>query len=198
MKRLVLVSTAVAALAAIVTTTAFAKGASEAMLTGPGLGGGIRLSGEGQAGGDELMQLAEEAGFFPSVFATSPDPMLSSRPAGDLGPRYTITYTMPGPNGTVSELRQELYPFAKPSPVSHMEPDQRYFGTEKTVGGWYVASTALKHELLAAGLPASPPADGGGSRGAWTVVGVLGAALATLVAVVLARRRPAARRHATT
>ena len=50
MKRLVSVVAAVAVLAALVATSALAKGASEAMITGPGLGGGISLAGEGRGG----------------------------------------------------------------------------------------------------------------------------------------------------
>ena len=99
----------------LVATSALAKGASEARITGPGLGNGITLPGEGQVGGGQLAQLAEAAGFFPSVFVTDPNPMLSTRPQGALGPRYTITYVMPGPSG-VDELRQDLYPYAQPSP----------------------------------------------------------------------------------
>lgn len=194
MKRLVLFSAAVALLAAaLVTSPALAKGASEATITGPGLGSGITLPGEGQVGGVQLMQLAETAGFFPAVFVTSPNPMLSTRPKAELGPRYTITYTMPGPSGE-DELRQDLYPYAMPSPVTHVEPGQRFFGTEKTVGGWYVASTTLKDDLVAAGLPENPPVDGGGSEVPWGVVGAVAAAVAALVAlgvvVLRSRRRP--------
>jgi hypothetical protein len=201
MKRLGWVVAAVAVLAALVSTSALAKGASEAMITGPGLGGGISLAGEGQAGGGELMQIAEDAGFFPSVFATTPNPMLSKRPAGELGPRYTITYTMPGPNGVTNQLVQDLYPYAHPTPVTYMPPGQSYFGTEKTVGGWYVASTTLTDELVAAGLPESAPAAAG-PRIPWTSIEVAAAAvlalLATLGAILVARRRWPGGRHATT
>ena len=86
--------------------------------------------------------------------------MQPKRPAGDLGPRYTITYTMPGPNGD-NELRQDVYPYAKPSPVTHTQAGQRYFGSQRTVGGWYVATSTLKDELVAVGLPASPPGGEG-------------------------------------
>ncbi len=193
MKRLVLLAAAAALAAALVTTSALAKGASEAKLTGPGLGSGITLAGEGQVGGEQLMQLAETAGFFPAVFLRSPNPMLSTRPEGALGPRYTITYTMPGPSGVVDELRQNLYPYAKPSPVTYVEPGQRFFGTEKTVGGWYVASTTLKDDLVAAGLPETPPVDEG-SEFPWTLVGAVAVAVAALgvvgVAVLRSRRRP--------
>lgn len=192
MKRLVLVSAGVALLGALTTTSALAKGASEAKITGPGLGSGITLAGEGQVGGGQLMQLAEAAGFFPAVFATSPNPMSSARPQSELGPRYTITYTMPGPSG-MYELRQDLYPYAQPSPVTRMESGQRYFGTERTVGGWYVASTTLKDSLVAAGLPDTPPVGGSGSQVPWTIVGLVAAVVAALaagvVAVLRGRRR---------
>ena len=201
MKRLGSVVAAVVFLAAIGATSALAKGASEAMITGPGLGAGINLACEGQEGGGKLMQIAEEAGFFPSVFATTPNPMLSKRPAGKLGPRYTITYTMPGPNGVTDQLVQDLYPYAHPTPVTYMPSGQSYFGTEKTVGGWYVASTMLTNELVAAGLPESAPSTGG-SEIPWTTIEVGAAAvvvlLAALGAVLLARRRWPGGRHATT
>lgn len=201
MKRLVSVAAAVAVLAALVATSALAKGASEATVTGPGLGGGISLTGEGQTGGGRLMQLAEDAGFFPAVFVTTPNPMLSTRPVGELGPGYTITYEMPGPTGG-TQLRQDLYPFAQPSPVTYMKPGQRYFGTEKTVGGWYVASTALKDDLVAVGLPESPPVGGGGSAFPWTVIELVVATMvavaAAVGAVILARRRWPDGRHPTT
>ena len=193
MKRLVLFSAAVALAAALVATSALAKGASKAKITGPALGKGITLAGEGQVGGGQLMQLAEAAGFFPAVFLTDPNPMLSTRPQGALGPRYTITYAMPGPSG-VDELRQDLYPYAKPSPVTYVEPGQRFFGTEKTVWGWYVASARLKDDLVAAGLPETPTIDGGGHGVPWTAVGAVAAAVAALilvgVAVLRSRRRP--------
>jgi hypothetical protein len=160
MTRRTLVTTVVAAIALVAPTSALAKGASEATITGPGLGAGIRLVGEGRPGGERLMQLAEDAGFFPSVFATSPNPMLSSQPRGELGPRYTIVYVMPGPTGS-DLVRQDVYPYAMPSPVTHMDPGQSFYGGEKTVGGWYVAGTALKDDLVAVGLPATAPANGG-------------------------------------
>lgn len=192
MKRLVLLSSAAALLAALVTTPALAKGASQATITGPGLDGDITLQGEGQTGGAQLMQIAEDAGFFPSVFVTTPNPMLAKRPQGELGPRYTITYAMPGPSG-VDELRQDLYPYAQPSPVTRTQAGQRYFGTEKTVGGWFVAATTLKDDLVAVGLPRTSPGDGGGSDFPWVIVGValtIAACLAVAsIAVVRTRRR---------
>ena len=142
------------------------------------------------------------AGFFAAVFAQTPDPMLDERPAGSLGPRYTVTYVMPGPDNQRSELVQDVYPYAEPDPVTYTEPDQRYWTTERTRGGWYVASfEPLKEQLVAAGLPATPPAvdsdGGGGDEFPWVIVGVLaalGVAALTLVAFTAAgrRHRPAA------
>ena len=153
MKRLVSVVAAVAVLAALVATSALAKGASEAMITGPGLGDGIRLAGERRRRRRPARCSSPRTpASIPSVFATTPNPMRPKRPAGELGPRYTITYTMPGPNG-VRRARAGLYPYAKPSPVTYVAPGQRYFGPRATVGGWFVASTALKDELVAVGLP---------------------------------------------
>src|ERR687883_1424537 len=105
MKRLsVLALAAFAALAA--SSAALGKGASQATINGPGLKkGGLVIksdSGGDPSSGSRLGQLAEAAGFFPAVFNQAPDPMLRDRPKGSLGPKYTVEYVMPGPNGTSS------------------------------------------------------------------------------------------------
>jgi hypothetical protein len=174
-------------------TAALAKGASEATITGPGLGDGITLAGEGQVGGEQLMQLAEHAGLFAAVFARTPDPMLDVRPAGELGPRYTIEYTMPGPNNEEDVIRQELYPYAQPEPLTYTEPGQAFWTTERTVGGWYVAGTLFRDKLVAAGLRESPPSVGPDGDGipwvAVAVVSALAAALAAIIALFARSRR---------
>jgi hypothetical protein len=193
MKRSTLVATAIALSALLVPTAALGKGASEATITGTGLGNGIRLAGEGAPDGGTLMQLAEASGFFPSVFATTPSPMLSKRPHGSLGPRFQIAYVMPGPNGETSTIRQDLYPYALPNPVSYVKPGQRYFGDQATVGGWFVGQRALKDKLVAVGLPETPP-SGGGFDFPWTIVaalaGIVAAAAVTVLTALRVRRRP--------
>jgi hypothetical protein len=193
MNRRALLSTILGVVVLLAPTAALAKGASEATITGPGLGDGIRLAGEGDPGGGALMQIAEDSGFFPAVFPTTPNPMLSERPDGELGPRYTIVYVMPGPSGVVDEIRQDVYPYATPSVVSYTKPGQPYFGTERTVGGWYVAGPTLKDDLVAAGLRATAPpvADGAGREIPWEAFGVLAllVALAGLGLVVVRSRR---------
>jgi len=184
----------VAALAALVATApAAAKGPSTASLTGPGLDHALPVKGEGESGpGTPLGSLVELGGFFPQVFLQVPDPTKRTQPAGDLGPRYRITYRVPGPHGT-STLVQDVYPYAK-TPVTYMSPDQRFWGVNHTHGGWFVAGPGLKVTLVAAGLPESPPAGGDGSfPWAWTLAGA-GAVVVLLVLVL--RRRDVARLRA--
>jgi hypothetical protein len=195
MKRLSLIPFAVALLAALVPVTALAKGASEAVITGPGLEDPITMAGEGKPGGEQLMQLAEAAGFFPATFGQTPDPMVDKRPAGYLGPRYKVVYEMPGPNNELDDIVQYLYPYAKPYPVSYTRPGQRFWTTERTRGGWYVASTSyVKDALVAEGLPRNPAGAGDGDGIPWTFAAVLSAVAVALAAAALGafyvRRRP--------
>ena len=179
------------ALAALVATApAAAKGPSTASLTGPGLDHALPVKGEGESGpGTPLGSLVELGGFFPQVFLQVPDPTKRTRPAGDLGPRYRITYRVPGPHGT-STLVQDVYPYAK-TPVTYMSPDQRFWGVNHTHGGWFVAGPGLKVTLVAAGLPESPPAGGDGSfPWAWTLAG---AGVVVVLLVLVLRRRGVAR-----
>jgi hypothetical protein len=189
--RKLLLAASVGALAALVATTpAAAKGPSTASLSGPGLDRAVPINGEGESGtGTPLGSLVELGGFFPQVFLQVPDPTKQARPAGDLGPRYRITYRVPGPHGT-STLVQDVYPYAK-TPVTHMSANQRFWGVNRTHGGWFVAGPGLKVTLVAAGLPESPPAEGDTSfPWGWTLAGV--GAVAVLL-VLLLRRRDVAR-----
>jgi len=155
MRRSLIASLAVVLTAALVPAFALAKGASEATIAGPGLASPIRLGGSGEPGsGSRLARVAESAGFFQAVFGQQPDPMRSHRPRGSLGPRYRISYVMPGPNGRAARIRQDVYPFARPAPVTYMAPGQRFFVTERTRGGWFVASKTLRKLLVAVGVPA--------------------------------------------
>ena len=201
MNRLVFVVCAFALSAAVTPTAALAKGASEARIVGPGLSGSIQLGGSGEPdSGGQLADIAQSAGFFAAVFGQTPDPMLDQRPAGSLGPKYTVTYVMPGPDNQRSELVQDVYPYAEPHPATYTAPGQRFWTTERTHGGWYVATwEPLKEQLVAAGLPATAPAvgsDGGDGDGfPWIIVGVLAAlGVAALVALTATgrRHRPAA------
>lgn len=194
MKRVVLISFALALLMAFAPGAALGKGASEASITGPGLSNPISLAGEGQPGGEQLMHIAEHAGFFPAVFVQSPDPMLDERPSGALGPKYTITYVMPGPNGEEDTVIQGLYPYAEPAPVTYVEAGQRFWTTEQTRGGWFIATPLLQSMLVDAGLPRNAPVADDRSEFPWRAASALMAALVLLalggLAVLVIRRGP--------
>jgi hypothetical protein len=195
MKRTV-VLVAIAAL--VLPAAAGAKGPSGASIDGPGAGGGIDITGTMQPG-SQLGDLTTWSGFFQAVFRQTPDPMLDSRPEGDLGPKYEVTYTVPGPNGETWTIKQDLYPYVKRGPVTYMKPGQDIFESNGTRGGWYLAEIALKDLLVDAGLPATPPGKTSDDDAAAVSSGtalLLAAAAALLLlgsAFLLRRRaRPAA------
>jgi hypothetical protein len=195
MRRFLLLATAGALVGLVATAPAAAKGPSTASLTGPGLDHAVPVKGEGEGGsGTPLGSLVELGGFFPQMFLQVPDSTTRTRPSGNLGPRYRMMYRVPGPNG-ISTVVQDVYPYAK-TPVTYMRPNQHFWGSNRTHGGWFVSGLGLKATLVAAGLPESPPpaASGGSFPWAWTVAGFL--AVGVLLALVLSRRRSARLRTA--
>jgi len=194
MKRLLLTALAVLLGLALVPSVASAKGPSEASIEGPGLSGSLSLPG-GEANG-LLGEFIMSAGFFPAVFRQSQDPMLEARPQTALGPKYVVTYVMPGPNGEEDVVRQDVYPYAKPDPVTYMKPGQRLWGTKETNGGWFIGLYGLKDMLVEAGLPATAPTAGVDEDPfPWTLIAafaVLGAFLVLALGTFARRRRPQA------
>jgi hypothetical protein len=186
MKRLMLIVAA----ALVLPAAAFAKGPSEAVVTGPGIDddNGVVIVGLGDGSG-----LTQASGFFQATFGQSPDPMLDSAPDGTLGPKYTIRYTVPGPSGTEDTIVQDVYPYAEPSPVTYTAPGQTFFGSEKTRGGWFVSTIGLRNILVHAGLPTESPAvgdTGGSGRTLWPwIVGALALLAALGCAAWFARAR---------
>jgi hypothetical protein len=193
-----LTALAAALTALVIASPALAKGASEAKITGPGLkGGGIHLKSDGggdPTSGSPLGDLAEFSGIYPEVFGQEPNPLLPEQPKGTLGPKYTAEYTIPGPNGENWTIRQDLYPYAKPDPVTYMKPGQPVFDSS-TRGGWYQAPHDLKTTLVDEGLPASAPRGGSGSdwtlsRGATTIIAAALLLLLLALTFLVVRRRP--------
>jgi hypothetical protein len=192
MKRLLL---CVFALALVMATPATAKGPSAAKITGPGIKGGsisLKASGGGDPmPGTPLGDLTESSGYFPALFGQVPDPMLHRRPAGDLGPKYTAEFTVPGRYGRTSIIRQDVYPYATPKPVTYTKPGQHFFDVERSKGGWYVAKPDLKTTLVDAGLPRTAPtaSSGGGRIPSWGVLTTIAVALLLLALTFTFHRR---------
>jgi hypothetical protein len=137
------------AVALSIATGASAKGPESAKLTGPGLDErSLTFVGDGEMGqGTPLGVLVDATGFFAQMYGQTPDPTSTARPRGTLGPRYRITYVMPGPNGTRSRVVQDVYPFAKPVPLTYMRSTQRYWGSRLAHGGWFRSTAALRQVL---------------------------------------------------
>ena len=186
MRRILVLATFAALAASVATAPAAAKGPSEASVNGPGLGHSLPVNGDGESGtGTPLGSLAQFSGFFPQVFQQFPDSTTKTRPPGNLGLRYTVVYRVPGPYGT-STIVQDVYPYAKPLPVTHMRVGQPFWNGSQTHGGWFVSSAALKMTLVKAGLSASPPSSGASFPWRWTGIG---SAVAAVVLLGLALRR---------
>jgi hypothetical protein len=168
-----------------VPATALAKGPSEGSVSGPGFSKTVKVlyDGGGGSAGDNLTQ---ESGFFPAAFGQSPDPMLHGKPAGPLGPRYTIAWKVPGGGGAMFRIRQDMYPYARGGAVTFTKPGQPIFGMSAR-GGWY-RNPELKRTLVSLGLPASAPSDGS-SFNYTLVVGLVAAGLLGAAALLFALRQ---------
>ena len=151
----------------------------------------------GSAWGEALMQIAESAGF-PAVFTQSWT-RCSTSGRRARSPEYTVTYVMPGLNNELDEIVQSFYPYGRARAPSRTRNRQAALRTtERTRGGWYVASST-KDRLVAVGPPRTP--TGRPSDSPWKVVGpvlvlVLVAALGGLAAVPIRRRPQTARSEA--
>jgi hypothetical protein len=111
---------------------ALAKGPSQASITGPGLAHAIVVSGNGEPGMlSKLATLAGQTSLFTVMFGAGgnvPAPVRprTPLPRASLGPRYTVTYTVPGvtpqPGEQFGRIRQDLYPLAAGGPVIYTPP----------------------------------------------------------------------------
>jgi len=79
---------------------AAAKGPERASISGAGVNA-LAVHGQGEMGpGTPLGALVDLGGYFPQMFGQVPDPTLKAQPKGTLGPRYVVTYIVPGPHGS--------------------------------------------------------------------------------------------------
>jgi hypothetical protein len=157
----------IAAVALALPGVALAKGPAKATLSGPGLEEPVQLGGYGP-----LPRLLDLSGLTTAFGTTGLDLLLPTRPPGELGPRYTLTWELHG-----SAVRQEVYPYAKPRPVTYTP----------SAGGWFVSTAELRNVLVRLGLPAAAPA---GSSRKGSIPGIAaGAFAAGMAGLVLVRRR---------
>ena len=148
---LVAISTVV--IAGPASAKAFIVGAN---ISGPGLGGGLKIEGPDTEG-------LWESGIDVSggLDDTRADEVEELRltPA-DLGPRYLVTYRFGLGSGSSDELiRQNLYPYAKGGPVMYTRPSQELAGESNMLitAGWYQSSLGFFHYLVDHGLPGREP-----------------------------------------
>jgi hypothetical protein len=108
--------------------------------------------------GQDLANVVMQSGFFVGIWG-GPDTRgrLAHRPAEDLGPRYTITYTMAVPGRPSSDIIQYVFPYAEPQPITYMPSNQKYWGNAETAGAWFAGSVGLRGTLIRSGLPEAPP-----------------------------------------
>jgi len=186
---------AVAALAVMLLLpgSAAAKGPSAASITGPGLDHAIEINGYGEGGNSSpLGVLVDQGGFFHEVYGQTNTQASSRRPPGDLGPRYQVTYTVPGGTDGDSTLHQDLYPYARSGTVTYMSPQQKFWGTQLTLGGWFRGSVELRRVLVHAGLPATAVRHRASTATIRVALGAgAGVALAALALGLYYRRRTA-------
>jgi len=229
MLRRLIVVTALAAgmsVAAVLSlaTPALAKGPSQASITGPGLVRAIVVSGEGEPGQlGTLAVLAGQTGLYTALFGAgitgipqTPTSLRIPPPKADLGPRYTVSYTVPGltpqPGEQFGRIVQDLYPDAVGGPVIYTPPGQGGFGQSLQVTGWLRASAQLTRTLAQLGVrlrpvtPASPRTRPSavhsaatrqtGSRAlAWLIAAAVGIAAVALAAAAQHRHRKPAIAH---
>jgi hypothetical protein len=162
MKPRVLAVAALAALLLAIPTAAQAKGATAATISGGGPGGlpggPITLKGDGEPGSStDLGMLAQGSGLYTVVFDDNPNAVLKAAPTDRLGPRYTITWAFPDPEGGKDrKVIQHVYPYAAGGPVTFMPPGQPVLDMT-TRGGWYQGFDGFRAQLIELGLPNRKP-----------------------------------------
>ena len=210
MKPRILAVAALAALLLAIPTAAQAKGATAATISGGGPGGlpggPITLKGDGEPGSStDLGMLAQGSGLYTVVFDSATDAVLPAAPTDRLGPRYTITWTFPDPEGGKDrKVVQHVYPYAAGGPVTFTPAGQPVLDMT-TRGGWYQGFDGFRAQLIELGLPnhkplasapkpATPAASPSSPAPAWPRLAAVAAIFLALAAgTALAVRRRTAR-----
>jgi hypothetical protein len=206
-------------------TPALAKGTTQASITGPGLARPVTVSvAAGSEAlpeqGDALSSLAGQTGLFTVLFGPSigdvrtpdnPSRLRTPPAAATLGPKYTVTYTVPGitpaPGQARDQIRQYLYPRAAGGPVIYTLPGQQGFGQPLQATGWLRGTPQLTATLTRLGVPvgaalpstpssvssapAAAPQPDGTTAPAWLIATIASAVAIAIGGIALwLRRRP--------
>jgi hypothetical protein len=170
---------------------------ARAHISGPGLGGDLRISGPAIEG--MWHSGIDVAGALDDTRADSAVEL--GLAAAELGPRYPVTYRIHAGGSTAVEIvRQELYPYAKGGPVTYTPPGQRIAEDMPWGGvisaGWYQSSLEFFDYLVDQGLPETRPVIAADHESApataptaATLWGLIALALAGLVALSVAAVR---------
>ncbi len=174
---------------------AFAKGATQAVIRGPGITHPITVTDP-----DEIQSLDEWSGFAARLWPSGCSQYHGCvrRPSGDLGTPYIVAYTM----FSNEKVVQFIYPSASAGPTTYVPAGQKYLGHQRTVGGWFVAGRSLSQTLADLGVPSPGPLVSGGtnatdqrssSRLPWLLI--LVAILGSLTAIAAGLRSTRKRRE---
>lgn len=196
MPRRILVAAFAAALVLVMPgIPAAAKGPDSATISGSGIGT-VKLTWS-RADHVSLNTLIQVTRFFegPNVDAWEPDP-----PAGDLGPRFDVTYHV----YDGKPIHQDLYPFADAGPAVHMSSGQSMYDIPMP-SGWLAAGDRLTQLVKRLGgtsrpvkstvEPAAHESSTSSSGPAWDLIAVGAAGVALLAAATVGWRRLRTVRH---
>jgi hypothetical protein len=134
--------------------TVAAKGPASAFITGPGIDQPIELI--NAANRDLVARLMEQTGIW---YATGDLPQPIEKPAGELGPSYTLTWINSGPpEANIDErtIRQEIYLDAEYGPVIYTPIQESLKNWGPGMNGWFAAPSGLRDTLVKLGVPISP------------------------------------------
>lgn len=200
MKRLPVLLTSLLAVLAIpvaLAPPAVAKGATEVVVTGPGLDH-VELGFTRDESDVDVGSLSETSGIY-GIFGSGEFVNAPGLSADELGPRYDLTWY----EGRELLATSRVYPFAEGGAWAEVPEGQRVWDVD-LAGGWWHGGAALEQQLVALGAAAPPAAGSVGSASppgvepaetsGWSlpVAGITGlAALAVLVGASawLLRRR---------
>jgi hypothetical protein len=205
MRKVLIVAVGVTA-AVTLTLPAEAKISGSATISGPGIPGG---SGGSGGGGSIHLDGSDGRGYPVLAGMVEPARYLTTRPRGDLGPRYEARLSITAPTGQ-PEVVQHLYPFAPGGPVLYTPPGQEFVmsATGEAADGWFRISSALMRELWNRGFPRTSPVSAPPRPEAGTVPASVGPAPTpmvwgmvflfgmVLIGVLAGRKRAAVRRAA--